>query len=118
MDRFQAARLADILTTRSRSATIETRPDLWDLANPPGLQTLIYPVPYGGERALKLDMVEQAYHVLAPHGVLIVLSPYDKDDLFPPALKRCLAGCILRWRGTTKCFGASATPTARADAMR
>ena len=88
MDGFQSARLADILATRSRSATIETRPDLWDLATPPGLQTLIYPVPYGGERALKLDMVEQAFHVLAPHGTFIVLSPYDKDDLFPPALKK------------------------------
>ena len=27
---------------------IETRPDLWDLAEP-GFQTLVYPVPHGGE---------------------------------------------------------------------
>ena len=66
MDLFQSARLREIFATRSRSAIIETRPDLWDL--PGTFQTLIYPVPLGGERALKLDMIEQAFHILEPHG--------------------------------------------------
>lgn len=83
LDLFQAARLRELLP---RSAAVETRPDLWDL--PPNFQTLIYPVAQGGERALKLDMIEQAFHVLKPHGTLIVLSPYDKDDFFPHALKK------------------------------
>src|SRR5450631_2101688 len=55
MDLFQSARLKDILDTRSRSAVIETRSDLWDL--PPTFTTLIYPVLLGGERALKLDVI-------------------------------------------------------------
>src|SRR5688572_6833809 len=61
MDLFQAARLNEALRLRNRTARVEIRADLWDLA--PAFQTLIYPVAYGGERALKLDMIEQAYHV-------------------------------------------------------
>ncbi len=86
MDLFQAHRLAEALRLRNRPALVESRADLWDL--PAQFQTLIYPVPHGGERALKLDMIEQAYHVLAAHGTLIVLSPYDQDDFFAPALKK------------------------------
>jgi 16S rRNA G1207 methylase RsmC len=102
MDLFQAARLIDIFTTRTRSASVETRPDLWDLE--PTLQTLIYPVPYGGERSLKLDMLEQAYHVLKPHATIIVLSPYDKDDFFPPALKKIFGRVHTPMEGDNKVF--------------
>jgi 23S rRNA (guanine1835-N2)-methyltransferase len=87
MDRFQARRLTESLRLRGLSARVASRADLWDLADP-GFQTLIYPVAHGGERALKLDMIEQAFHVLKPHGTLIVLSPYDRDDFFPPVLKK------------------------------
>src|SRR5688572_9975152 len=72
MDLFQADRLRDALRLRNRKANVETHADLWDL--PASFETLVYPVAYGGERALKLDMIEQAYHVLKPHGTLIVLS--------------------------------------------
>jgi len=85
MDRFQADRLSESLRLRGQSAKVETRADLWDLAN---FQTLIYPVAHGGERALKLDMIEHAFHALRDHGALIVLSPYDRDDFFPPVLKK------------------------------
>jgi 16S rRNA (guanine1207-N2)-methyltransferase len=37
---------------------------------------------------LKIDMVEQAYHVLRPRGIFAVLSPYRKDAFFPPLLKK------------------------------
>ena len=67
-------------------ARICTAADLWDLPEP--VQTLIYPVPRGGERELKLDMIEQAFHALAPHGTFVVLSPYERDDFFPRALKK------------------------------
>jgi 16S rRNA (guanine1207-N2)-methyltransferase len=85
MDRYQAERLGESLRLRGCSAAIACHADLWDL---PEQQTLIYPVARGGERALKLDMIEQAYHVLKPHGILIVLSPYDRDEFFAPALKK------------------------------
>jgi len=49
-------------------ARIATAPDLWDL--PVTFATLLFPVAEGGERMLKLDMLEQAFHVLQPHGQL------------------------------------------------
>jgi 16S rRNA (guanine1207-N2)-methyltransferase len=86
MDLFQSTRLKQELAALGTQADVHTAADLWDLPQP--VQTLLYPVPLGGERALKLDMVEQAYHALAPHGTFIVLSPYDRDDFFPHALKK------------------------------
>ncbi|MCS6852442.1 MAG: class I SAM-dependent methyltransferase [Gemmataceae bacterium] len=83
MDVYQAARLEAELRG---AAKVCAAPDLWDL--PPIFGTAIYPAPEGGERALKLDMVEQAYHVLRPQGLFLVLSPYEADSLFPSALKK------------------------------
>jgi 16S rRNA (guanine1207-N2)-methyltransferase len=86
MDLYQADRLREELTQRGLSARVVTLPDLWDL--PERFQSLVYPVPQGGERNLKLDMIEQAFHILVPHGHLAVLSPYEKDQFFPLALKK------------------------------
>jgi 16S rRNA (guanine1207-N2)-methyltransferase len=86
MDLYQAQRLELELGQFDLSAKIITLPDLWDL--PADFQTLLYPVPQGGERALKLDLIEQAYHVLRPHGMLLVLSPYEKDQVLPAVLKK------------------------------
>src|SRR5262249_11943351 len=86
MDLYQAERLQEILTQRNVQAKVITAPDLWDLSGP--FQTVIYPVAEGGERGLKIDMIEQAYHILAPPGQLIVLSPYEKDQFLPLALKK------------------------------
>lgn len=63
-----------------------TTPDLWDL--PVDFQTVLYPVPEGGERGLKIDLIEQAYHILRPRGNLVVLSPYDSESFFPAALRK------------------------------
>ncbi len=86
MDLYQAERLSEELAERDVFARVETAADLWDLTPPFG--TLIYPVAEGGERALKLDMLEQAYHALRPHGRLVTLSPYAKDQFLPGALKK------------------------------
>jgi 16S rRNA (guanine1207-N2)-methyltransferase len=86
LDLHQADRLAQELHGRGVQAQVQTQPDLWDL--PAAFQTLLYPVPLGGERALKLDMIEQAFHVLVPGGVFVVLSPYERDQFFPQALKK------------------------------
>ena len=86
MELFQAERLREALEERGHFAQVKTAPDLWDLADP--VQTLLYPVPKGGKRGLKLDMIEQAYHVLKPQGTFVVLSPFEKDNLFPQALKK------------------------------
>lgn len=86
MDLYQADRLRTELGRRKVAAHVVAFPDLWDL--PPDFQTVLYPTPLGGERSLKIDMVEQAFHVLRPRGVLMVLSPYEKDQLFPGLLKK------------------------------
>jgi 16S rRNA (guanine1207-N2)-methyltransferase len=86
MDLYPAGRLRQELEERGLAARVEAAPDLWDL--PADRQTLVYPAERGGERGLKLDMVEQAYHVLGPHGVLVVLSPYENDQFFPGALRK------------------------------
>jgi 16S rRNA G1207 methylase RsmC len=74
------------LAERHLSATVATHPDLWDM--PADFQTAIFPVEPRGERMLKLDMVEQAYHILKPQGTLAVLSRQDNDTFFPAALKK------------------------------
>ncbi len=86
MDLHAADRLREALAERQLKARVATAPDLWDL--PPDFQTLIYLPPKGGERELRIDMVEQAFHVLRPRGLLAVLTPYQKDDFFPPVLKK------------------------------
>jgi len=86
MDLHSAERLREALGEMGSRARVETAADLWDL--PPDFQTLLYPASKGGERELKIDMVEQAFHVLRPGGVFAVLSPYCKDDFFPPLLKK------------------------------
>ncbi len=86
LDMFQAERTRRELAELGIQADVVTSADLWDL--PKKFETAIFPVPFGGERHLKLDMVEQAYHVLAPRGTFIVLSPYERDDFFAGAIKK------------------------------
>src|SRR5207245_1688461 len=86
MDLYQAERLGEELAARGLDAQVLTAPDLWDLPEP--FQTVVYSPQAGGERHLKIDMIEQAFHALRPRGTLLVLSPYDKENLFAPALKK------------------------------
>lgn len=83
MDLFPAKRIEEELGT---TAPVKASADLWDLG--PEFQTLIYLPAKGGERELKLDMIEQAYHTLKPHGTFIVWSPYEEETFFPPQLKK------------------------------
>ncbi|MHB1425585.1 MAG: class I SAM-dependent methyltransferase [Gemmataceae bacterium] len=86
MDLHQAERLRAELAERQAAATIVTAADLWDL--PADFQTVLYLPPRGGERELKIDMIEQAFHILRPHGTLLVWSPYETDPFFPNLLKK------------------------------
>jgi 16S rRNA (guanine1207-N2)-methyltransferase len=86
MDLYLAGRLREELAAQGLAAAVETLPDLWDL--PAAFESALYPAPEGGERALKLDLVEQAFHVLRPGGTLMVLSPFAPDRLFPELLKK------------------------------
>jgi 16S rRNA (guanine1207-N2)-methyltransferase len=91
MDLHQAARLQQELEQSSLSAKVETMPDLWDL--PEQFQTVLFPVAMHGERELKLDLLEQSYQILRPHGVLISLTEYQNDQLLPKAHKKIFGKC-------------------------
>jgi 16S rRNA (guanine1207-N2)-methyltransferase len=86
MDLYQAARLRDELARQNVAASVATRADLWDL--PADFQSVLFPSAEGSERELKIDMVEQGFHILRPRGLYMVLSPYEKDQLFPALLKK------------------------------
>ena len=86
MDLYQAERLRGELAAAGRDADVVAAADLWDL--PADFQTAVYLPARGGERELKIDMVDQAYHVLREHGVLLIWSPYEADPFFPVLLKK------------------------------
>jgi 16S rRNA (guanine1207-N2)-methyltransferase len=86
LDLHQADRLREALAERQLPAAVVTLPDLWDL--PADFQSAIYLPARGGERELKIDMVEQAFHILRPRGGFIVWSSYDADPFFSALLKK------------------------------
>lgn len=86
MDLYQAQRLREALAERQLSAAVVTLPDLWDL--PADFQSAVYLPARGGERELKIDLVEQAFHILRPRGGFVVWSSYDADPFFPLLLKK------------------------------
>jgi len=91
MDLHQADRLRTQLTEIGSAATVEVASDLWDL--PARFGTALFPVAAHGERELKLDLVEQSFHVLAPRGLLISLSEYQADQLLPKWHKKVFGKC-------------------------
>lgn len=86
MDLHQAERLQAELAEQQTATKVISAADLWDL--PADFQTVLYLPPRSGERELKIDMIEQAFHILRPHGTLLVWSPYDTDPFFPNLLKK------------------------------
>jgi 16S rRNA G1207 methylase RsmC len=86
MDLHQAERVREVLKSEQLSADVVTLPDLWDL--PPDFQTAVYLPARTGERDLKIDMVEEAFHVLRPRGAMVVWSSYETDPFFPQLLKK------------------------------
>lgn len=86
MDLFQAERLREELTAGNIKAEVRAAADLWDLA--PEFQTVVFPSPPRGERELKIDMVDQTYHVLRPDGLFVALSPLHGDQFYPKLVKK------------------------------
>ncbi len=91
MDVFQTGRLRTELDRRGACAEVVTLPDLWDL--PARFQTVFYPSERGRERELKIDMVEQAHHILVPRGHFLATSDFENDQLFPGLIKK-IFGCV------------------------
>src|SRR5207248_11536108 len=86
MDLHQAERLREELAAGNIKAEVRAEPDLWDL--PADFQTVLFPSPPRVERELKLDLVDQAFHILQPGGALVALSPIVNDQFFPKLLKK------------------------------
>jgi 16S rRNA G1207 methylase RsmC len=86
MDLFAADRLRDAVGEWSLAADVVAAADAWDV--PGTFAGVVLPAPRGGERSLKIDMVEQAFHLVQPGGTFFVLSPYERDELFPGLLKK------------------------------
>ncbi len=86
LDHFQGERLREELATANCSAEVCVLADLWDL--PAGFASVLYLPARGGERELKIDMIEQAYHILRPHGLFLVWSAYEDEEFFPAQLKK------------------------------
>jgi 16S rRNA (guanine1207-N2)-methyltransferase len=86
MDLYQADRLGEELAARNLPGRVVTVPDLWDLPGP--FQSVAYMPPRRGERELKIDMVEQAFHILRQHGTFVVWSPHETDPFFQTLLKK------------------------------
>jgi 16S rRNA G1207 methylase RsmC len=90
-DIHQAERLREKLTQENLTAEVVTAADLWDL--PARFQTAIYPAPAHSDYELKLDIVEQGFHVLVPGGKFITLSEYERDATLNKIHKKVFGKC-------------------------
>lgn len=91
MDLHQASRVRDCLAEIGTNAEVVAKPDLWDLN--PVFETVLFPAAEYADRELKIDVVEQAYHVLKPGGLLVTLSGYERDNQFAKWHKRVFGKC-------------------------
>jgi 16S rRNA (guanine1207-N2)-methyltransferase len=91
MDLHQQEKLRYLLGERKIDAHVAASADLWDL--PTRFNTVLFPAAAHAERDLKLDMIEQAYHVLAPGGRLITLSEYERDSQIAKWHKKAFGKC-------------------------
>lgn len=90
-DVHQAERLREKLAQENLTAEVVTGADLWDL--PAKFSTVIYPASMQSDYELKLDVVEQGYHVVTPGGRFITLSEYDRDTTFHKVHKKVFGKC-------------------------
>jgi 23S rRNA (guanine1835-N2)-methyltransferase len=91
MDLHQANRLREALAEARVTAEVVVHPDLWDL--PARFNTVIFPASAHSDRELKLDVIEQSFHILEPGGIFLTLSEYEKDSLFAKAQKKVFGRC-------------------------
>jgi 16S rRNA (guanine1207-N2)-methyltransferase len=91
MDLYQAARLREKLAQESLTAEVVTGADLWDL--PAKFRTAIFLATAFSDYELKLDMVEQGFHILEPGGRFITFSEYKRDTTFAKLHKRVFGKC-------------------------
>jgi 16S rRNA G1207 methylase RsmC len=90
-DLHQTDRVRECLAEVGASAEVVAVPDIWDL--PQKFNTVIFPASVQSDRELKIDVVEQGYHVLASGGLFLTLSEYEKDSAFAKLQKKIFGKC-------------------------
>lgn len=91
MDLHQAAVLKLKLAENDAKAEVHVAADLWDL--PRKFRTVLFPAAAHADRELKIDVVEQGFHVLEDGGLFVSLSEYEKDVQFPGWHKKVFGKC-------------------------
>ncbi|HEY3789340.1 MAG TPA: methyltransferase [Urbifossiella sp.] len=91
MDLHQADRVRECLVELGVTAEVAAAPDLWDLEAK--FETVLFPASAYTDRELKIDIIEQAYHILKPGGLMISLSEYEKDSQFAKWHKKLFGKC-------------------------
>ncbi len=91
MDLHQTSRVRECLAEVEFEAEVVAGPDLWDLEQK--FETVVFPATAYADRELKIDLIEQAYHILKPGGTLISLSEYEKDNQFAKWQKKVFGKC-------------------------
>ena len=91
MDLFQSGRTRECLAELEVPAEVVVGSDLWDLEAKFG--TVLFPAAAHADRELKIDIIEQAYHILKPGGLLLSLSEYERDNQFAKWQKKQFGKC-------------------------
>jgi 23S rRNA (guanine1835-N2)-methyltransferase len=91
LDLHQATRVQECLAELGADAGVAALPDLWDLEAK--FETVLFPASAHADRELKIDIIEQSYHILKPGGWLISLSEYEKDNQFAKWQKKIFGKC-------------------------
>ena len=90
-DVFAAGRLRDKLKQEEVAAEVLVAADVWDA--PKRFRTVLYPAAARSDKELKLDVIEQSFHVLEDGGRFITLSEYERDVQFARWMKRMYGKC-------------------------
>jgi 16S rRNA (guanine1207-N2)-methyltransferase len=90
-DLHQADKLRASLAELGSPAAVVTGADVWDL--PPTFNTVLLPALAHADRELKIDMLDQGSHALAPDGLFVTLSEYERDSQFAKWHKKVFGKC-------------------------
>jgi 16S rRNA G1207 methylase RsmC len=91
LDLHAAGKLRESLAELGATAEVVAGADLWDL--PARFETVILPAMAYADRELKLDMLEQGFHVLKPGGLFLTLSEHERDNVFARLHKKMFGKC-------------------------
>lgn len=91
MDLFQAEKLKTSLAEEGVTADVVSGADLWEL--PATFNSVILPAIAQTDRELKIDMIEQGWHILQPGGVFLTLSEYERDSQMAKFHKKIFGKC-------------------------